>query len=72
MKSALRPVYLAKFTSPSGDDARRIRWFLKVTLRKEPLAIGIGVEIVAKARDAGLSPMQSGRFCITGRNRGAT
>jgi len=62
VKSALRPVYLAKFTSPSGDDARRIRWFLKVTLRKEPLAIGIGVEIVAKARDAGLKPYAVGTF----------
>ena len=42
--SAPRPVYVARFMSPSGEDARRIRWFLKTLLRRFGLRC-ISIEI---------------------------
>jgi hypothetical protein len=40
-----RPVYLLRLVSPRGDDIRRLRWLLKVLLRRYGLrCISVSIE----------------------------
>jgi hypothetical protein len=41
-----RPTYLLRLTSPHGADARRLRWLLKMLLRRLGLkCISISIEV---------------------------
>jgi hypothetical protein len=42
----LRPVYVVRLRSPDGADARRLRWFLKMALRRLGLrCLSIEIEV---------------------------